>query len=90
MTCEIFFFQNHVQNEAERIVPDLFLIFNKNKNKLYTTLGCRSRYMLNFDFLEKSLGIVSFYFLLTDQISLSDCLLEILGNMGSNCLYPRL
>ena len=51
--------------------------------------------MFNFDFLEKGLGIVSLqdflndffkkiflhYILLTDQISLSDCLLEILGSM---------
>ena len=30
-----------------------------NKNKLYKTLGYWSRDMLNFDFLEKGLGIVS-------------------------------
>ena len=29
-----------------------------NKNKLYKTLDCRSRDMLNFDFLEKVMGIV--------------------------------
>ena len=39
-----------------------------NKNKLYKTLDCWSRDLLNFDFLEKSLGIVSppyfeYYFL---------------------------
>ena len=57
-----------------------------NKNKLYKTLDYWSRDMLDFDFLEKGLRIVSLaYFLydfskksvshviLTDQISMSDC-----------------
>ena len=58
--------------------------------------------MLNFDFLELDLGIVSPYFaydfskkcfscysLLTDQISLFDCLyfFEILGNMCIAIVY---
>ena len=66
-----------------------------NKNKLYKTLDYCSRDMLNFNFLEKGLGLVSpphFEYdfsgnlflivshLLTDQISLP-LLLEILGNM---------
>ena len=54
---------------------------------MYKTLDYRSRYMLNFNFSEEGLGLVSpphslydfsrkmfFMFLLTDQISLSDCL----------------
>ena len=59
-----------------------------NKNILYKTLDNWSRDMLNFDFLEKSLGIVSpphlgmifpeiyfsCYILLIDQIPLGDCL----------------
>ena len=59
-----------------------------SKDKLYRTLDYWSRDMLNFDFLGKGLGIVSppyfvydvsrksisCYILLTDQISLSDCL----------------
>ena len=58
-----------------------------NKNKLDKTLDYWSRDMLNFDFLELDLGKVSPYFaydfskkcfsyysLLTDQISLFDCL----------------
>ena len=59
-----------------------------NKNKLYKTLDYWSRDMLNFNFSEKGLGLVSppyfvydfsrkmfkCYTLLTDQISLSDCL----------------
>ena len=59
------------------------------KKKLYKTLDYRSRDKLKFDLLEKGLGIVSppgffcmmlqvkcfsSYILLTDQISLSDCL----------------
>ena len=39
----MFLFKNHAQNEAGRLVPDLFL----------------SRNLLNFDFLEKGLSIVS-------------------------------
>ena len=30
MTREIFFFKNHAENEAERLVPDLFLCFKKS------------------------------------------------------------
>ena len=43
--------------------------------------------MFNFDFLDKGLGIAFQqicslrYILLAQQISLPDCLLEILGNM---------
>ena len=33
-----------------------------NKNKLFKTLHCWSRDMLNFDILDKGLGIVSAYF----------------------------
>ena len=29
MTTEIFFFKNHAENEARRLVPDLFLFFKK-------------------------------------------------------------
>ena len=29
MTRQIFFFKNHAENEAGRLVPDLFLIFKK-------------------------------------------------------------
>ena len=35
------------------------LKFAYNKNELYKTLDYSSRDMLNFDFLEKGLGIVS-------------------------------
>ena len=64
-----------------------------NKGKLYKTLDCWSRDMLNFDFLEKVLGLVftphfmydfsrKTFFWLTDQYSITDqLLLEILGNM---------
>ena len=59
-----------------------------NKSKLYKTLDYWSWDMLNFSFLEKGLGIVSpphfvyifqqkcfsWYVLVTDQISLYDCL----------------
>ena len=30
----IFFFKNHAENEAERLVPDLFLVFNKALYKI--------------------------------------------------------
>ena len=57
-----------------------------NKNKLYKYLGYSSRDMLNFNFPEKGMGLVSlshfvddfskkwlsYYILLTDQISLYD------------------
>ena len=57
-------------------------------SQLHKSLDCWSRYMLRFEFLEKSLGLVlpphsvhdfskilfSFYILETDPISLSDCL----------------
>ena len=29
ITRKIFFFKNHAENEAERLVPDLFLFFQK-------------------------------------------------------------
>ena len=59
-----------------------------NRNKLFKTLHYWSRDMLNFDFLDKGLGIVfpahfvndfstkcfSYYILLTEQISLPGCL----------------
>ena len=59
-----------------------------NKNKLYKALDYTPRDILNFEFLEKSLGIVSpphieydfstkmflVIYLLADQLSLSDCL----------------
>ena len=60
--------------------------------------------MLNFDFLEKGLGKVSppyfvhifqyfkilciFLWILTDQISMSDCL-SFLQYLYCNCLFPR-
>ena len=56
----------------------IILILAYNKNKLYKTLGYWSKDMLNFDFLEKGLGIWLWiydmsmifqeYTLLTDQI----------------------
>ena len=64
-----------------------------NKNKLYKTLDYWSGDTLNFDFLEKGLEKVSLlhfppvlcmiYTILTEQISLPDCLylFEILFNM---------
>ena len=68
--------------------------WHKIKKKLYKTLNYWFRGILNSDFLEKGLGIVSTllymifqekcfscYILLTDQISLSDCLLELLGKL---------
>ena len=79
----LFFFKNHAENEAGRLVPDLVLFLKKslwgkskwsatkfqhisivlnlvyNKKKLYKTLDYCSRYMINFDILEKGLEIVS-------------------------------
>ena len=34
MTLEIVFFRNHAENEAGRLVPDLFFIFLKNLYKV--------------------------------------------------------
>ena len=34
MTREIFFFKNHAENEAERLVPDHFLFFKKTLYKV--------------------------------------------------------
>ena len=107
------FFKNYAENEAGRLVWDLFLFFWKsliwgeskwsaakfryisialnlqyNESKLYKTLDYWSRDMLNFNFSEKGLGLVSpphfvndfwkkcfsCYLLLIYQISLSDCL----------------
>ena len=31
---EIFFFKNHAENEADKLVPDLFLLFKKALHKL--------------------------------------------------------
>ena len=106
-----FFFKNHVETGAQRLVPDPFPFF---KNALYevkasslqlsfniflqhstqhtVNINCIKlsiQRLLNFEFLEKGLGIVapphfvydfstkmflSCYILLSDQISLSDCL----------------
>ena len=33
MPTEIFFFENHAEHEAGRLVPDLFLFFCFNKRK---------------------------------------------------------
>ena len=68
----------------------LGLNLSYNKNKLYKTLDYWSRNMLNFDILEKSLGLISpsrmispscmifkknvYHIILTDQISLSEYL----------------
>ena len=59
------------------------------RNKLYKTLDYWSRDMLNFDFLERDLGIVSpprfvYYFYVFNLLNVIDwlsLLLEILGNM---------
>ena len=65
----------------------IVLNLSYNENNLYKTLGYWSRDMLNFNFSEKGLWLVSLpdsvydfsrkmflMFLLTDQVSLSDCL----------------
>ena len=88
--------KNHAENEAVILDQDLFLFFKKalhvakvsvlqlSLNKPFKILDYYFRDMLNFDFLEKGLGIVSSphfaydfsscYILLTNQISLSDYL----------------
>ena len=42
------------------LVSSLLVVLNltNNQNEIYKTLECRSRDQLNFDFLEKALGIV--------------------------------
>ena len=54
------FFKNYAENEARCLVSDLF-IFNLpySKNKLHKTLDYCSRDILNFNFLEKGLGLDS-------------------------------
>ena len=77
-----------------------------HKSKLYKTLSYWSRDMLNFDFLEKGLGIASIpyfaygfsrkMFLLLHSINWPNIIvwwplfLKILDNMCCNCLFPRL
>ena len=75
------FFQNHAENEAGRLVLDLFLFF---KNDLYDVkasgkyISCNMFRRSHFvhDFLRKYLKFkyFSYYVALTDQISLFDCL----------------
>ena len=67
----IFLLKNYAENKARRLVPDLLLFLKKfqstsialslacNKNKSYKTLDKWSRDMLNFNFSEKGLGLVS-------------------------------
>ena len=86
----IVFWKSFVRGKSKWSAARSFNIFrqpstcHKNKNKRHKTFNFCSRDMLNFDFLEKSLGIVSpphfaynfsrkmLYYILTDQISLSD------------------
>ena len=98
------FLQKSSRKKAWRLVPDLLLFFKKvlyvvkaSKNKLHKALDYYwSRDMLNFDFLEKGLGIIFQYILciwffkknifhvifywLTKIIVLLSLLLGILGN----------
>ena len=55
---EKFFFKNHAENEAGRLIPDLFLFF-KNVFFEVKASGLQLRDILNFDFLVKGLRIVS-------------------------------
>ena len=55
--------QKSFKNEAERLVSDLFfflkkVLYDATLNKLCKTLDYWSKDILNFDFLEKVLGIV--------------------------------
>ena len=97
------FLQKLCRTEAGRLVPDLFiflicLIWGKvSKNKLYKTFCYWSRNILNFNFSEKGLGVVSpphFVFVCSRKMFLMLCSvnwpnfivwlplpLEILGSM---------
>ena len=69
--------------------------------KLYETSDCLTRDTLNFQLLEKGLGLfspphfcmifqekhLSYYILLTDQISLPDCLYFLRYRVICNCNY---
>ena len=53
-----FFFKNHAENEADRLIPDLFLFFKKAFFEVKAS-GLQLRDILNFDFLGKGLRIIS-------------------------------
>ena len=38
-TREIYFFKNHAKNEAERLVPDIFLLFEKGLYEVNNASG---------------------------------------------------
>ena len=59
--------QNHVENEAERLVRDLFLFF---QNVLYEVKAKGLQLSFNISIFQ----YFSCYILLTDQTSLSDCI----------------
>ena len=72
MAREIIFFKSHVENKVRRLVPDLFLLFEKALYEVKASglhlsynifrsqlLNYWSRDILNFNFLEKGLAIVS-------------------------------
>ena len=47
ITREIFFFKNHADNEAERLVPELFLFFKKALFDICTSGTIYVQYMYN-------------------------------------------
>ena len=49
MTMEIFYFKNHAENEAGRLVPDLFLVFKKPSYKVKARFPVCSLVLLYFD-----------------------------------------
>ena len=55
----MFFFKNYAENKAERLVPDLFLFCKKKLIWGESKLDYWSRDMLNFNFSEKGLELVS-------------------------------
>ena len=53
-----FFSKNYAENEAGRLVPDLFLFFRKGSGTSFSTTFCVCYFKINI-----------FHVLLTDQIS---------------------
>ena len=49
MTREKFFFRNHAENEVERLVPDLFLFFEKALHEVKA-----SSLQLSFNYFDSS------------------------------------
>ena len=47
-SSKIFFFKNHAENEAGRLAPDLFLLFNKALHEAKAS-GLQLSFTINFD-----------------------------------------